>query len=181
MGSEDDVIWGERLEYLGDNIDSAGDVNGDGYEDIVAGGKYSEFHIFFGSAGGLSEDNVQVLTDGFGEEVSGLGDINGDGRDDLMVSDYDWDSDTGWVHIFYGQSDADSEDPGEDTGEDTDGEDQPDPEGGEEPGGEDTGGEIGATGGAEGSDGGKGCSAAPVGGGWLLCLLSGGLIRRRRR
>jgi hypothetical protein len=94
---------------LGATLSSAGDVNGDGFDDIIVGAAYSNAHddaeagtsyVIFGHAGGFYPVvNVDELdgTNGFridgaeagdrlGIAVSGAGDVNGDGYDDLLVA-----------------------------------------------------------------------------------------------
>ncbi|WP_077024935.1 beta strand repeat-containing protein [Fuerstiella marisgermanici] len=99
-------------DYTGVSVSSAGDVNGDGYSDLIIGAygvddviddrKYSysgEAYVVFGKAGafpavfspnsldginGFKLDGV-AHRDHFGEAVSTAGDVNGDGYDDLLV------------------------------------------------------------------------------------------------
>ncbi|WP_149825807.1 VCBS repeat-containing protein [Streptomyces tailanensis] len=113
-------------------ITGIGDINGDGYGDIVTGqdwdpttdgspsipeaSKGGKFHIIYGSGSGPA--NVVAVTqnsgnvpgssetgDYFGSELS-LGDINGDGRTDLVVGspgeNLNGISDTGAVTVLYG-------------------------------------------------------------------------------
>jgi hypothetical protein len=80
------------------SVDSAGDTNGDGYDDIIIGdvgysnGQDHEGRafVYLGSAGGLAtspawsvEGDQDLLS--FGQSVAGAGDVNGDGYDDLVV------------------------------------------------------------------------------------------------
>ncbi|MGF1935799.1 MAG: beta strand repeat-containing protein [Nostoc sp. ChiQUE02] len=91
----------------GFSVSSAGDINGDGIDDLIIGapfadpnGKYSgQSYVVFGSKGGFSAQfNLSTLngTSGFainginpgdasGYSVSSAGDINGDGIDDLII------------------------------------------------------------------------------------------------
>jgi hypothetical protein len=81
---------------LGTSV-GGGDVNGDGYADIIAGAPYSEgleqagsVAAFYGSAAGpgllpswqVSSDQPTAL---FGVSVSTAGDVNNDGYDDVLV------------------------------------------------------------------------------------------------
>jgi len=83
---------------FGDSVSGAGDVNGDGYDDVIVGasgythGEAHEGRVFgyYGSAAGLSltpdwiaESNVANAS--FGRSVSAAGDVNGDGYDDIMI------------------------------------------------------------------------------------------------
>lgn len=93
-------------------IARAGDVNGDGYQDIIIGwsdfsnGEASEGRavVFLGSPSGLSASPTWVVEGnsanrGFGEDVAGAGDVNGDGFDDVVVG-----SQSGPPSLFFGSA-----------------------------------------------------------------------------
>ncbi len=70
---------------------SAGDVNADGYGDIVAvpGGGNSNnplVYVYYGGASGPSGAPADVSCAGWGKAVCGAGDVNGDGYDDMIVA-----------------------------------------------------------------------------------------------
>jgi hypothetical protein len=84
--------------YLGAGVAGAGDVNGDGFDDIIVGalnydnGQADEgaAFIYFGGAGPLDpspdahlEMNQAMAL--FGTDVAGAGDVDGDGFDDVIV------------------------------------------------------------------------------------------------
>ncbi|HXB42907.1 MAG TPA: VCBS repeat-containing protein, partial [Puia sp.] len=68
---------------------SAGDVNGDGYSDVVVGDASGHAYIYLGSASGLSSSIATTLSGGvnFGTSVASAGDVNGDGFSDVIVGD----------------------------------------------------------------------------------------------
>jgi FlgD Ig-like domain/FG-GAP repeat/FG-GAP-like repeat len=87
----------EALADFGDAV-TAGDVNDDGFDDLIIGATYSQngqsgegrVFIFYGSATGPSPTPSQILEadqggGGFGRSLDSRGDVNGDGIDDLIV------------------------------------------------------------------------------------------------
>jgi hypothetical protein len=112
-----DVVMtgGANNDHLGCSLDAAGDVNGDGYDDVIAGADYAgtdhegRAYIYYGGAG---MDNIADVTlagavnqDSFGSSVSGAGDVNGDGYDDVLVgAPYNraGGNDAGRAYIYYG-------------------------------------------------------------------------------
>ena len=107
-------------DKLGTSVSSAGDIDGDGLDDIIAGatlddGAATNAGAAYVVAGGGTMDGTideyafvkltgEASEDQFGAHVVGNGDIDDDGMDDLMVSaplaggTYD----TGTVYVFYG-------------------------------------------------------------------------------
>ncbi len=72
-----------QSDYLGHSVSDAGDVDGDGYADFIAGSfKGINAEVFSGQTGTvlLSLENWDSHT-----PVSGAGDVNGDGYPDLIV------------------------------------------------------------------------------------------------
>ncbi len=68
---------------------SAGDVNGDGFKDIITGNPSGRGYvkIFLGSANFDTNPDLQIMGDGgsFGSAVGCAGDLNKDGYDDIIV------------------------------------------------------------------------------------------------
>src|SRR5512137_987649 len=76
------AVWGGVTNgFYGYAVSDAGDVNGDGYADIIVGAHgEGKAYVYYGSAGGLSgSPNWTASGTGmFGQAVSTAGDVNGD-------------------------------------------------------------------------------------------------------
>jgi len=103
-------------DYLGSSVSGAGDVNGDGYEDVIVGAPLSDYtgansgraYIYFG--GPVFNSVPDKILSGIagellGTSVSSAGDVNGDGYDDVIVSLPGYLSNTGRAYIYYGGAD----------------------------------------------------------------------------
>jgi len=131
-GSNGFVINGiDGGDYSGRSVSSAGDINGDGFDDIIIGaygadpngGRSGESYVVFGQAGGfgasldltaLNGSNGFVLNgiggfDFSGRSVSSAGDINGDGFDDILIGANNGDpngENSGESYVVFGQADG---------------------------------------------------------------------------
>jgi len=125
--SADVTILGKGAnERLGRAVSSAGDINGDGLDDIIVGAYRNAdgaslagaAYIIFGATTlsgtkdtGNADEDVRILgkadTDYLGEHLSAAGDINGDGFDDIIVgarNNDDAAANAGAAYIFFGAS-----------------------------------------------------------------------------
>lgn len=108
-------------------VSSAGDMNGDGYSDVIIGvpnkNDAGKCFVLFGASSGLTNVAFDSLPsnrgfsivsgincdpnigecDVLGRAVSSAGDVNGDGIDDIMVGVYGA-GDAGIIYIIYGKT-----------------------------------------------------------------------------
>ena len=112
-GSGGFVINGQNADdRSGISVASAGDINGDGFDDLIIGAFAADpagrtdagkSYVVFGQGTGLGASialsaiaagsggfviNGQNANDSFGVSVAGAGDVNGDGFDDLIIGAY---------------------------------------------------------------------------------------------
>ncbi|WP_108302734.1 VCBS domain-containing protein, partial [Limnohabitans sp. JirII-29] len=113
MGTNGFVITGISFASVGNSVSAAGDVNGDGYADLIVGARYGDStsiggnnqagtsYVVFGKSGSTTVnlsaiDTTGTATGGFvingqcsgdqsGYSVSAAGDVNGDGLADVIV------------------------------------------------------------------------------------------------
>ena len=116
-------------DQAGYSVSSAGDINGDGFDDILVGAPFGdnggsdagEAYLIYGKASGFSDIDLTSFTaadgiifqglssgDDAGWSVSSAGDINGDGRDDILIgvrnADSGPDSGVGKVYVYFGNT-----------------------------------------------------------------------------
>jgi hypothetical protein len=112
MDNLPDVIMDEgkeKYDYFGCSVASAGDVNDDGYSDVIVGAKGEGYGMVYVYFGGSSMDNLpdvimvgQSWANDFGCSVSSAGDVNGDGYSDVIVGIEEYDINEGNAYIYFG-------------------------------------------------------------------------------
>ncbi|MFQ5414621.1 MAG: hypothetical protein ACE5E6_09210 [Phycisphaerae bacterium] len=126
VSAADASYVGTAGDKLGKSIAGAGDVNGDGYDDILvgaekddtAGADAGKVYVILGKASGWST-NVSIDTadasfvgeaagDKAGKTVAGVGDVNNDGYDDFVVAakdaEFDPGTKTGLSYLILGKA-----------------------------------------------------------------------------
>ena len=108
-------------DVFGSAVASAGDVNADGYDDVIAGALHSgpthagRAYVYLGSPSGLASLPTWVTPDldpsqgeaSLGAAVASAGDVNGDGYADIVAGAPDFSGPhaaEGKVFVFYGSS-----------------------------------------------------------------------------
>lgn len=125
------LAGGTDGDYAGKFVSSAGDFNGDGFDDVIIGSYGADAngvdsgacYVVFGKASGfdasinlteLSASTGLIIngiaeTDGLGRAVNGAGDINDDGFDDLIIGAPFGDGavfNSGTAYVLFGHSTA---------------------------------------------------------------------------
>lgn len=122
-------VNGDGVDYAGFSVSSVGDVDGDGFADIVVGAPFAdsassqgvgESYLIFGRpegfANGLTlanmtdDQGIRLRGDRFldrsGYSVSAAGDINGDGFDDMIIgapSQFPYSGAAGRSYVLFGR------------------------------------------------------------------------------
>jgi hypothetical protein len=113
----------QYFSYFGESVASAGDVNADGYSDIIIGAPLYDdgasidegaAYVYLGSPSGLGVTYANKLVDCnqggavFGTSVSSAGDVNKDGYSDVIIGapkyDASGNTDAGGAFVYYGSS-----------------------------------------------------------------------------
>ena len=110
------ITGGNEIGY---SVSGAGDVNGDGYADMLIGSPPSSYTIYllYGGSNLADINLVDLGPDGgitiigsavdlnIGYSVSSAGDVNGDGYADMLIGSPSYSSSTGAAYLIYGGND----------------------------------------------------------------------------
>jgi VCBS repeat-containing protein len=127
LGTGFRIIGEAENDWAGYSVSVAGDVNGDGFDDVLVGARSNASggsnagaaYLVFGSATRPTDVDLDAIAlgiggfkivpqdagDQLGISVSGAGDVNGDGFDDLLVGAFKADAngaDSGAAYVIYG-------------------------------------------------------------------------------
>jgi hypothetical protein len=90
------TFYGDALgDFLGGELAAVGDVNNDGFDDLLVGAYGDDENgslagsarLYSGADGSILYDILgDMADDEFGRSLSGLGDLNGDGHNDFVIS-----------------------------------------------------------------------------------------------
>jgi hypothetical protein len=113
----DVTMAGAAGEALGVSVAAAGDVDADGYDDVIVGAhghgtSLGHAYVYLGGSAMNATADVtltgEAATDQFGVSVASAGDVNADGRDDVMVGAHIRSSSRGEAYLYFGGASMDS-------------------------------------------------------------------------
>ncbi|MCI0585194.1 MAG: VCBS repeat-containing protein, partial [Chloroflexi bacterium] len=113
-------VTGQAGARFGESVGAAGDVNGDGYADVLAGSPLwdetvtdeGRTWLFHGGPGGLAFNPAWTADGGqagaqLGISAISAGDVNGDGYGDIIAGAWGWDAtqpDAGAARVYHGSA-----------------------------------------------------------------------------
>ena len=121
------ILGDAAYDRAGLSVSAAGDVDGDGFDDILVGAPGHDggaanagaAYLIFGKAAGIGDLDLASLaadegiriagigpSDYAGYSVSSAGDVDGDGFDDLLIGAYGRDGYQGVVYLVFGRPDG---------------------------------------------------------------------------
>jgi hypothetical protein len=105
-----------NTDSFGSTVANAGDINNDGYDDVIIYAYRANYigktYVLLG--GSNMNSTVDYTMDGFdksdyfGQSISYAGDLNNDGIDDLVVGDQGYHTNTGSAFVYYGNTTFDA-------------------------------------------------------------------------
>jgi hypothetical protein len=118
------ITFGSLVAEYGSSVGTAGDVNGDGYSDVIVGvpgydgglANQGQAYVYHGSRDGLGVvpewyKGIGQAGAHFGAEVATAGDVNGDGYADVIIGAPEYTGNTGHeeeggIWVYHGSADG---------------------------------------------------------------------------